>query len=237
MPLALCEPITFGCDSGPARRPHHINILHLKMLFNTGVLSPPGRPTDQSQGFSGTAFRSTSQCFPVTATSQPSAYTQGQVYTLAPSTGQPPLQGHPKAPQDAQPWMEAVKAGLCIWGPIPPLAPPPVQVKEAWDHTTDITSSPSTTGVTTASTCVPHSVAEARDTAAGQVGLPRAACGSKVGWDRAARTTPEILGGVRCCLSPKARCPETGATPSSRNKAPALGTQKFRVGAWSSSAS
>lgn len=124
MPLALCEPITFGCDSGPARRPHHINILHLKMLFNTGVLSPPGRPTDQSQGFSGTAFRSTSH-FPVAATSQPSAYTQGQVYTLAPSTGQPPLQGHPKAPQDAQPWMEAVKAGLCIWGPVLPSGPSP----------------------------------------------------------------------------------------------------------------
>lgn len=65
----------------------------------------------------------------------------------------------------------------------------------------------------------PHSVAEARDTMAGQVGQPRAAaaCGSKVGWDRRPESTLEILDGVRYCLSPKARCLEAGATPTSSN--------------------
>lgn len=44
-------------------------------------------------------------------------------------------------------------------------------------------------------------------------------------WDgTGSQNPPGDLGGVRCCLSPKAGWLEVGATPRSRNEAPALGT-------------
>lgn len=133
-------------------------------------------------------------------------YTQGHVYILAPATG---LRAAPEPPQvrrrvrmPSHGWRQRMWE-LCTWGPIPPSGPFPGPGPEAArDRIKDITSSPSTTLIPTAPTCVPLTrwpkQAVLRSDRLGSQEQQRrqqwlGPVGSKVGWDRVTTTCPSDL--------------------------------------------
>ena len=215
------------------------------------MLTPSGRPADQSWCSSGTTFRSAGQSersvFQVSArpTPQPRPVRSVPIVPLGPGAGpaQPPLPGHRgrcrRAPSFG--W----KPGRSDRTPLLPNPGPwslPQPGSRSWVQvcTNFHWPIPSLARVAPAPTCVPHTWRPKQTVQLGSQEQQRQPVGSKVGWDKAAGTPPPDLGqgsgpppflpgfGGR---SPETKFLETGATSSSRNQAWVL--ELLEISSWS----
>lgn len=128
MPLALCDPITFGCDWRIALRPrpYQRRTSNCCLILGCSFPSPQPRPinSDLAQAQYNDHSRAT-----------------GRRCRRAASRG----------------WRQTRQGSRVTGAQSRPLAPPQAQVQgRGRDYTNDIMSSPSRTRITPAPTCVPH---------------------------------------------------------------------------------